>query len=144
MKSPVELNSLLSKFFYYITWLCNTRRLLQVRPLRQMQFKNYKLIIIIEKIIWISECLLVATSNRNARTICKICSKLTITTLTPFCFFCCYFWLDSTQCSTVSIFDFEQVNFDWATWFIVVRDQLNSAKGNDFNSARYVLLIPHS
>ena len=35
MKTPVELNSLLSKFFCYITWLDATMDDLQTRPLRQ-------------------------------------------------------------------------------------------------------------
>ena len=52
MKTPVELNSLLSKFFCYITWLDATMDDLQPRPLRQillflwnngLTFKNYKL-----------------------------------------------------------------------------------------------------
>ena len=38
-------------------------------------------------------------NNKNTRTICEICSKLTITYFTP--------------CSSVSIVNFEQVNGGW-------------------------------
>ena len=45
MKSPVELNSLSSKFFCYITWLDATLDDLQTRPLRQILlfFRNNSL-----------------------------------------------------------------------------------------------------
>ena len=46
-------------------------------------------------------------NNRNTRTMCEICSKLTVLYL--YCKLCTYF----THYSRVSIANFEQVNADW-------------------------------
>ena len=44
-------------------------------------------------------------NNRNTRTRCEICSKLTIKTTERGTY--------STPCSSVSIVNFEQINADW-------------------------------
>ena len=49
-------------------------------------------------------------NNRNTRTRCEICSKLTI----------CQLWTHFTPCSSVSIVNFEQVNAGWVNSLIVV------------------------
>ena len=47
-------------------------------------------------------------NNRNTRTRCKICSKLTIKTPER-----CQF----TPCSSVSIVNFEQINAGWKNYY---------------------------
>ena len=44
-------------------------------------------------------------NNRNSRTMCEICSKLTIKTPDDV--------IDFTNCSAVSTVEFEQVNAEW-------------------------------
>ena len=58
-------------------------------------------------------------NNRNTRTRCEICSKLTIKT--P----------EERPCSNVSIVNFEQVNADWAKLkknYICLNIQVNREK----------------
>ena len=65
--------------------------------------------------------------NRNTRTTCEVCSKLTKTPRQrqwyPSCWcLYCQLWTYFTPCSIVSIFNFEQVNagFDnFKQWFLV-------------------------
>ena len=57
-------------------------------------------------------------NNGNTRTMCEICSKLTIKTPERrhrhrfWCLYC-ELWTDITHCSCVFIVDFEQVNAGW-------------------------------
>ena len=54
---------------------------------------------------------LLKVNSRNTRTMCEICSKLTLKTpmVSFWCLFC-KLWIYFTPCSCVSIFNLEQVN----------------------------------
>ena len=57
---------------------------------------------------------LLKINNRNTRTRCEICSKLTITPLVSFWCLYCYLWTNFTPCSSVSIVNFECIIADFA------------------------------
>ena len=64
-------------------------------------------------------------NNRNTRTMCEICSKLTIKTTERRQFWClyCELWTYFTLCSTVSFVNFEQINAGWVEELLLLIHQ---------------------
>ena len=56
---------------------------------------------------------LLKVNNRNTRTKCEICSKLTVKISASFWYFYCWLWTYFTHCSSVSIVNFEHVFAGW-------------------------------
>ena len=66
----------------------------------------------------LADIFLLKVNNRNTKTRCEICSKLTIkntrmTSIASFCCFYCSLWAYFTPCSSVSTVNFEHVIAGW-------------------------------
>ena len=63
---------------------------------------------------------LIKVSNKNTKTGCEICSKLTLKTVEQWqCQsggFFCYLWTIFTQCSNIFIVEFEQADDNWVIY----------------------------
>ena len=89
---------------------------------------------------------LLKVNNRNTRTGCEICSKLTIikTRKTPLLWFCClycYLWAYFTPCSIVSIVNFKHVIAGWFGKWEYIYIKLIKGKFNfSYNEFHLVLV----